>query len=276
MMMMDSCTAEQQMLAARCDAEQRPHGGLDERRSRSSSSSVMAGLGGASGSSRRTHSSSLLALYLSRYEHSNPAHADNKSPAVAVAAAGLLHDPTTATQRREAVIDHPTPSRSEVKGILKQSGADKGLTGRASVSFSLRLNEAYHDHRSSESPTSRAEVRRISADYLDRTSISMGNSSRNIDATDDLHLLIVLFLCVACMSGSSSSGAFRKSSQSPPDMNVRPTDMRTAYVRMTATRMTKTNLFRSYWQHLSYFLSEWRIFARLLKGMLYGRPALGD
>jgi hypothetical protein len=196
----------QEPAATRCNTERRLDGDHDGRRS-PSSSSVMAALGGgASGSSRGTHSSSLLALYLSRYEHSNPAHTDDKSPA----AVGLQQGPT---------IDHPTPSRlapPEVKGILKLPGAGKGLTGRTSVSFSLRHNESYHDYRrneayhdhrlSSESPTSQAEVRRISTDYLDRSSISMGNSSTGIsignsssDATGDFHLLIVLLLPIVYM-----------------------------------------------------------------------------
>ena len=179
------------------EPERRPDGDLDGKRSRSSSSVISALGGGASGSIRGTHSSSLLALYLSRYEHSNPVHTDDKSPA----AVGLQQGPT---------IDHPAPCRPtppEVKGILKLSGVGKGLAGRTSVSFSLRHNEAYHDHRrSSESPTSQAEVRRMTTDYLDRSSISMGTSSTSIDignsssdATDDFHLLIVLLLRIIYM-----------------------------------------------------------------------------
>lgn len=168
----NSASEQQDPATTRCTTERRPDGDLDGKRSRRSSSSVISSLGGgASGSIRGSHSSSLLALYLSRYEHSNPVHTDDKSPA----AVGLQQCPA---------IDHPAPSRltpPEVKGILKLSGAGKGLAGRTSVSFSLRHNEAYHDHRrSSESPTSQAEVRRISTDYLDRSSISMSTSSTSI------------------------------------------------------------------------------------------------
>jgi len=166
----NSASEQQEPATTRCNTERRPDGDLDGKRSRSSS--VISSLGGgASGSIRGSHSSSLLALYLSRYEHSNPVHTDDKSPA----AVGLQQGPA---------IDHPASSRltpPEVKGILKLSGAGKGLAGRTSVSFSLRHNEAYHDHRrSSESPTSQAEFRRISTDYLDRSSISMSTSSTSI------------------------------------------------------------------------------------------------